>query len=162
LVLCAMAGVLAASLQAPITAILLVVEMSGRVVHVLPVAACALLALLTADLLRGRPIYDQLLERFLVANPPAVRTGQTVLDLPVERGSRADGIAAGDLALPDGVRVTRVRHGDIHHTPGTDRVLAPGDHVELYVTHPDSARLRGSTSRQVRRVFRHELPDGGR
>ncbi|MBU4216161.1 MAG: ClC family H(+)/Cl(-) exchange transporter [Actinobacteria bacterium] len=162
LVLCAMAGVLAASLQAPITAILLVVEMSGRVVHVLPVAACALLALLTADLLRGRPIYDQLLERFLAANPSTVRAGQVVLDLPVERGSRADGIAAGDLALPDGVRVTQVRHGDLRHTPGTDRVLSPGDHVELQVTHPDPARARGATVRAVRRLFRHDLPGDGR
>lgn len=162
LVLCAMAGVLAASLQAPVTAILLVVEMSGRVVHVLPVAACALLALLTADLLRGRPIYDQLLERFLAANPQTVRSSGLVLDLVVELGSRADGVAAGDLALPDGVQVAVVRHGDVTHTPGTDRVLAPGDRVELHVVPSQSRHERATAVQEARRTFRHDLPDAGR
>jgi len=39
--ICAMAGTLASSVKAPITAILLTAEMSGSLVHTLPVAACA-------------------------------------------------------------------------------------------------------------------------
>ncbi len=62
---CAMAGVLAAAVRAPVTSILLVTELSGGVEHTLPVAACVLLAMLTASVLRGEPIYDVLLRRFL-------------------------------------------------------------------------------------------------
>ncbi|KFF30722.1 ClC family H(+)/Cl(-) exchange transporter [Bifidobacterium bombi] len=60
---CAMAGTLTASVQAPLTSILLTVEMSGTLTHMLPVALCSFLALMVSDLLGTTPIYDALLER---------------------------------------------------------------------------------------------------
>jgi H+/Cl- antiporter ClcA len=65
---CAMAGTLSASAKAPMTSILLAVEMSGSLVHTLPVAACAFIALFVADLLGIKPIYSALLERYLAAH----------------------------------------------------------------------------------------------
>ena len=69
-----MAGTLSASVKAPITSILLTVEMSGTLIHMLPVAASALIALLVSDALKTKPIYGELLERYLVehANDPSV------------------------------------------------------------------------------------------
>ena len=49
--------------KTPITSILLAVEMSGTLTHMLPVAAVAFIALLVSDLLRTKPIYGELLER---------------------------------------------------------------------------------------------------
>lgn len=63
---CVMAGTLSASVKAPITSILLTVEMSGTLIHMLPVAASALIALLVSDALKTKPIYGELLERYLV------------------------------------------------------------------------------------------------
>ncbi|MDF7663183.1 ClC family H(+)/Cl(-) exchange transporter [Bifidobacterium sp. ESL0763] len=62
---CAMAGTLTASVKAPMTSILLTVEMSGTLMHMLPVAACSFIALMVSDLCGADPIYDALLARYL-------------------------------------------------------------------------------------------------
>lgn len=62
---CVMAGTLAASVKAPLTSILLTVEMSGTMIHTLPVAASAFIALLVSDMLHTKPIYGELLERYM-------------------------------------------------------------------------------------------------
>lgn len=62
---CVMAGTLSASVKAPLTSILLTVEMSGTMIHTLPVAASAFIALLVSDMLRTKPIYGELLERYM-------------------------------------------------------------------------------------------------
>ena len=65
---CAMAGTLSASVKAPMTSILLAVEMSGSLVHMLPVAACAFIALFVSDVLGIKPIYGALLDRYMAAH----------------------------------------------------------------------------------------------
>lgn len=62
---CVMAGTLSASVKAPLTSILLTVEMSGTLLHTLPVAASAFIALLVSDMLRTKPIYGELLNRYM-------------------------------------------------------------------------------------------------
>ncbi|RFD75650.1 ClC family H(+)/Cl(-) exchange transporter [Gardnerella vaginalis] len=62
---CVMAGTLSASVKAPLTSILLTVEMSGTMIHTLPVAACAFIALLVSDILKTKPVYGELLERYM-------------------------------------------------------------------------------------------------
>ena len=70
---CVMAGTLSASVKAPLTSILLTVEMSGTMIHTLPVAASAFIALLVSDILHTKPIYGELLERYMASNPKLVR-----------------------------------------------------------------------------------------
>lgn len=71
---CVMAGTLSASVKAPLTSILLTVEMSGTMIHTLPVAASAFIALLVSDVLKTKPIYGELLERYMQTH------GDLVLD----------------------------------------------------------------------------------
>ena len=75
LAVCGMAGVLAASVRTPLTAILLTAEMTGSLGHLLPVATVVVIGVFTADALRVPPIYDALLARSLgapgVDGPPA-------------------------------------------------------------------------------------------
>ncbi|MCB5520926.1 chloride channel protein, partial [Erysipelatoclostridium ramosum] len=65
---CVMTGTLAASVKTPITSILLAVEMSGTLTHMPPVAAVAFVALLVSDLLRTKPLYGELLARYVRAH----------------------------------------------------------------------------------------------
>ncbi len=62
---CVMTGTLSASVKVPLTSILLTVEMSGTMIHTLPVAASAFIALLVSDMLHTKPIYGELLERYM-------------------------------------------------------------------------------------------------
>lgn len=64
-VILGMAGYFAAVVRAPVTGILLICEMTGTLSHMLSLAMVSLIAYATADLLRSKPIYDQLLHRML-------------------------------------------------------------------------------------------------
>lgn len=64
-VILGMAGYFSAIVRAPITGIILISEMTGIFHNLLPLAIVSLTAYLTAELLGGVPIYDQLLERLL-------------------------------------------------------------------------------------------------
>jgi CIC family chloride channel protein len=66
-----MSSFFAAVVQAPLTGIVLIAEMTGTTVLLVPMLAAALAASLTASLLGGRPIYDVLRERMLEASAPA-------------------------------------------------------------------------------------------
>ena len=64
-----MAGTLASSLRTPVTAVLLVTEMTGSLVHLLPLAICVLIAYAVSGLLRTRPIYRLLLNDIMESDP---------------------------------------------------------------------------------------------
>ncbi|MCI1831976.1 MAG: ClC family H(+)/Cl(-) exchange transporter [Bifidobacterium sp.] len=128
---CAMAGALAASVKAPVTSILLTVEMSGTLIHMLPVTACAFTALFVSDLLRVKPIYEALLERYMQGDRPVSHdsSGNALLEFPVALGSRAAGRTIGELDWPDSAAVVDVRRGEDEVIPCRETVLVPGDYV---------------------------------
>ena len=75
---CAMAGAMASSVKAPVTSILLMAEMTGSLIHLLPVAMVAFIALLISDLLGVSPIYEVLLER--IRSPEDAEAVRQALD----------------------------------------------------------------------------------
>ena len=68
-----MAGTLASSLRAPMTAIMLVTEMTAMLIHLLPVAVCVLIAYVVSGFMGSKPIYDVLLGDYLNRNPDALK-----------------------------------------------------------------------------------------
>jgi len=70
---CGMAGALAGSVKAPITSILLTAEMTGSLVHLMPVAACSFIALFLSDILKVTPIYEALLKRIIEKNGETIK-----------------------------------------------------------------------------------------
>ncbi|MBC5648063.1 ClC family H(+)/Cl(-) exchange transporter [Christensenella tenuis] len=61
-IVCAMAGLFGAIVRAPLTGIMLVCEMTGAYSQLLPLVVTTLTACIIAELLKSRPIYDQLLD----------------------------------------------------------------------------------------------------
>ena len=66
-----MAGTLASSLRAPVTAIFLVIELTGMFILLLPVAMCVLIAYMISGSMGTHPIYDILLDDYLQEHPNA-------------------------------------------------------------------------------------------
>ncbi len=132
---CVMTGTLAASVKTPITSILLAVEMSGTLTHMLPVAAVAFVALLVSDLLRTKPIYGELLERYVRAQGMqmaiASHVGSGIMELPLEMGAIADGKRVRDVRWPSGCLIIGLRRGEseIQIVPRGDTRLRAGDYL---------------------------------
>ena len=64
-VMLGMVGYFAAVIRAPITGIILITELTGSFQNFLSFCLVALISAVTAALMGGRPIYDQLLDRML-------------------------------------------------------------------------------------------------
>lgn len=130
---CAMAGALSSSVKAPVTAVLLTVEMAGSLIHMLPVAVCAFLALLVSDLLKIKPVYEALLERFVEKNgeklPVQERGG--LMEFPVELGSEAAGSKVSEIEWPNGCLIVGLHRGAQELVPrGSTQVMA-GDYLVI-------------------------------
>ena len=149
---CAMAGTLAASVKAPVTSILLTVEMSGTLVHMLPVTACAFVALLVSDLLHISPIYSALLDRYVQAHPDdgtALRrdsagraSGNAVMEFAVEAGSPVAGRALSDVSWPSGAAIVDIRRGDDEIVPTSTTVVEAGDYLLVMFPATHLAQVR--------------------
>lgn len=143
---CAMTAALAAAVKAPITAILLTVEMTGSLVHMLPVAACAFSALLASDLLKIEPIYEALLRRSSAEGREAAvrREEKNLMEIPVELGSCAAGRTVGEIQWPGGTLIVSLRRGNRDITPHGETVLLPGDYLVVLYPRGREGEVRGA------------------
>ena len=145
-----MTGTLAASVKTPITSILLAVEMSGTLTHMLPVAAVAFIALLVSDLLRTKPIYGELLERYMRAQGGtaiANRIDNGIMELPVEMGATADGKLMRDVRWPYGCLVIGLRRGERQIVPHGDTRLRAGDYLVVLFSGEEEREVRPAMRR---------------
>lgn len=130
---CSMAGALSSSVKAPVTAILLTAEMSGSLIHMLPVAACGFIALLISDFLKIDPIYDALLERFVEQNKQELprQTQGGLMEFPVELGSQAAGNKISEIDWPQDSLVVGLRRGTKELVPKGNTKVMPGDYIVI-------------------------------
>ncbi|WP_418969204.1 ClC family H(+)/Cl(-) exchange transporter [Alloscardovia omnicolens] len=140
----AMAGTLTASVKAPITSMMLVIEMTGSLVHMLPVATVTLIALFVSDAFHVQPIYHALLDRFMkTSKPSADKTRQSALiSLPVELDSSAMGHSIGQIDWPEHTSVISVRRGGQEFVPQSSTVIQPGDGIVVMYTGTDQKKAR--------------------
>lgn len=128
---CAMAGALSASVKAPVTSILLIAEMSGTLVHFLPVAVCSFTALLFSDLLHVEPIYEALLERLMHQDKSTATSTkkEVLLEMPVEMGSTIANKKIGQVEWPANTLVVGIRRGGKEIVPDGNTKIMSGDYL---------------------------------
>ena len=148
MVVFAMAGFFTGSVRAPVTGILLLLELTGRFYHMVPLGIVTLFAYAVGELLRDRPIFDAILEDDLkVRFPKTAKKDQLqrnpyVYEAAVESGSLAEGKSLKELKFPGKALVVSVRRGDSTLIPDASLVLMPGDY--LYIL-PNEARISDLT-----------------
>lgn len=128
-VILGMAGYFSAIVRAPITGIILISEMTGSFSHLLSLSLVSLVAYMTAELMRGEPIYDQLLNRMLtkgVKRKPK-RSNKVLIESQVYLGSRIEGYSLAQLRLPEGCLVVSIIRDEKEFVPGGGTVLEGGD-----------------------------------
>jgi len=143
---CAMAAAMAASVKAPITAILLTVEMSGSLVHMLPVATCAFSALLVSDFMKIEPIYEVLLDRSIKQEKDIATSqeGKNLMEIPVELGSCAAGRRIDEINWPAGTLIVSLRRGNRDIIPHGETTLMPGDYIVVFYPRGQEEEIRKS------------------
>jgi CIC family chloride channel protein len=126
-----MAAFFAAVVRAPLTGIVLVLEMTGDFHQLLPLITASLFAVVVSEQLGSEPIYEALLEADINRSRPNVPAHRepVLLEFVVQEGSEMDGQAIKELPLPARcLFVTIARQGN-DLLPNGDTVLQRGDHV---------------------------------
>lgn len=136
-----MAALFAAIVRAPLTGIVLIVEMTESYSLMLPLLLTCFVAYLTADVLRDQPIYEALLERDLLRSRAKPELEATLLlDLVVQPGAPFVGRPIAELGLPRGCLIVSLQRGHRTHVPSRDTALRPGDRVSVALA-PEAAHF---------------------
>jgi CIC family chloride channel protein len=135
-----MAAYFSAIVRAPLTGVVLMVEMTGNYSLILPLLAASLTAYGVADLLGDRPIYEALLERDLLRGEETPKFEKTLLlDYTIEPGAPFEGKRVRELGLPPGCVLLLLRRGVKEEVPTADARLHAGDQITAVVA-PGAAR----------------------
>lgn len=137
----AMAGHFASIVKAPITAILLISEMTGSLNHLLSLAVVVTVSQLTSDILNSEPIYESLLSRILAKgiNRYEGRAGKkTLLEIAVEVYSELDNKEIREINWPKDCLIVSIHRGEKEVLPRGDTNIYAGD-LLVIMTNEDYA-----------------------
>lgn len=131
-IIIAMAGFFTAIVRAPITGILLLVEMTGSFTHLLSLTIVSLVAYVVADLLKSAPIYESLLENLIsesknepIEDKKDNYSNKITVEIVVHHGSMAENQLVKDLDIPKSCLLIAIIRGGHDFIPrGDTKVLA--------------------------------------
>ncbi len=129
---CCMSGTFASAVKAPITGILLVVEMTGSLTHILPLAICSFVSLLVSDLLKVQPVYSVLLDRYVDKNGRSYvpkSDPDRLFEVYVQPGSILAGAEMGEVSWPSSSIVVSIQKAERSVVPRATSRIRAGDHL---------------------------------
>jgi CIC family chloride channel protein len=107
-----MAAYFTAIVRAPLTGVVLIIEMTGNYEQMLPLLISCFFAYAVAEYLKDLPIYEVLLERDLFRSGESMdQTQPIVMDFTVQEGSLFEGQLVRSLGLPPGCILVRCANG---------------------------------------------------
>jgi chloride channel protein, CIC family len=107
-----MAAYFTAIVRAPLTGIVLIVEMTGNYRQMLPLLVACFCAYAVAELLKDLPIYEALLERDLLRDGTHIKLKEPmVIDFVIEQGAPFADQEVRMLGLPPGCVLVRCTEG---------------------------------------------------
>jgi CIC family chloride channel protein len=126
-----MAALLAASVRAPLTGVVLIVEMTAEYQLLYALLVGAFLSYATAELLGDEPVYEALLERDLRQSAPVGEEDMepVFIDFLVEPDSEMDGRKIRELKVPQGALLTAIVRNRRHVVPQGSTQLRAGDMI---------------------------------
>ncbi len=133
-IILAMAGYFTAIVRAPITGIVLIMEMSGSFTNMLPLTVVAVTAYVVADLLKSPPIYEALLENLIHNESDGENTEsskKTVIELVVKHGSKLGNYQVKNINWPRKSLLVGVKQGDRQIIPKGDTQIKEGDYLTI-------------------------------
>ena len=127
-----MVSLFAASVRSPITGTLLILEMTGDFDHLMVLAFASAIAYITAEILRGRPIYDALLQRSLAASPDtACEEEKNMIEVPIASGSLLENRPISELPPMKQTVIVEIKRSGKSLIPDPDTRLRAGDFLYI-------------------------------
>jgi len=128
-----MAAFLSSSVRAPLTGVVLIVEMTQQYALLYALLLGAFVSYIVADLLRDEPIYEALLERDLHRTGELGKLPEAAvpIDIVVEPDAFMDGRAIRDLKLPPGALIVTIERDGGFIVPNGSTRIRYGDHVTV-------------------------------
>ena len=128
------AGLFAGVVRAPVTAVVLVFELTGSLDALLSVTVVSILAYVVSSLTGTDAFYERLLMNLLGSEPSAAATRDATGDkdlgtVRVGAGSRLEGMRVREVPWPDDVRVLIVERAGRNIVPTGDTVLMASDEL---------------------------------
>ncbi len=135
-----MAAFFASSVRAPLTGIVLILEMTANYEQLFALSVVCLTAYLVAEQLGDLPIYESLLHDDLTRRGHTPDpTAPTTVVIGVQRGSAVEGRTLRDAGLPRKSLIVAVERAGREVMPSADLVISPGDHITVLVPADDPA-----------------------
>jgi H+/Cl- antiporter ClcA len=142
-----MVGLFTAIVRAPVTGIILIVEMSGSLSHLLALTVVTIFSYVVATALGAKPIYESLLERMTGKGADVARGEKVLVRMVVNQASRAQGRSMRQLRFPKNCLVVSIdRLGEEVIPDGSTQIHA-GDVVMIMCDQKDEPKIRETVSR---------------
>lgn len=120
-----------ASVRTPISATVLVMEMTGSFEHLLVLSISSLTAFVTSEFCKSKPLYEELLHRWLRKNGKqellATEHERNIAELVAEPGSAVDGKHIKDIVWPPHTLLVDIKRGETEIVPDGNTRICSGD-----------------------------------
>ena len=131
-----MAGYFVSVVKAPVTGIVLIMEMTGSFSHLLSLSVVVIISFITSELLRNEPIYEVLLERLLKrvgVSKEENDNKKAILEFVVEMESIVEGKVISEIHWPKDCLLVSIKRGDKEIIPRGSVKLISGDYIVVLV-----------------------------
>jgi CIC family chloride channel protein len=129
-----MAAYFAAIVRAPLTGIVLIVEMTNNYEQIVPLLVACFSAYAVADALGDLPIYEALLERDVRSDRATPELhGTMILELSIQTHAPFAGLSLRELGLPPGCILVLLKRGLHESVPTADTRLEEGDRITAVI-----------------------------
>ncbi|WP_106827915.1 ClC family H(+)/Cl(-) exchange transporter [Parabacteroides pacaensis] len=139
IMLISMAAVLIAIVRTPLTAIVLITEITGHFDVFYPSVVVGSLTYYFTELLQIKPFNVTLYEE-MIEKPPFKDQQRATLTVEIMNGSYFDGKQTDELPLPEHCKFTNI-HRDRKDFPPAGQTLLPGDQVTIELDSQDIEKL---------------------
>ena len=139
-----MAAMFAASVRAPVTAVVLVFELTGSFDALLSLATVSVIAFVTANITKVAPFYEHGLAPLMAKaahTENEMSTEKSYIEVVVGTGSRLEGARVADVPWPDGARIVYLERSGETIIPTGDTLIMAFDTLTLIVDETESHEL---------------------
>lgn len=141
----AMAAYFSAIVKAPITGSVLIMEMTGSFEHMLSLIVVSMSAYVVADICKGKPVYEALLNRSLSKQGKAhnvTRHKRMVVEAVIASGAPIERKEVKDINWPDEALLVSIKRGDQELVPQGDTRMLAGDYLYVLVAVDKAYEIR--------------------